>query len=277
MSTAVRTLRRATLEDLRAEIDAIDESLHDLLMRRAGLAADIARLKSAAPGAGGAFFRPGREAAVIRRILARHRGAFPAAALVRIWREMMSALLGLQAPLTFAAGTGALVEIAREHFGSGATLVRRSGPVGAVRAVAHGRATAAVVPWPAAKGDGEWWRALLKSGAPRVVAALPVVGVGPQAVVVAAAAPEPSGDDRTFVAVSTPRALTRPKLGRALDAAGLEGGLVVGHAGVSLIDVSGFLSDSAPSLRPLALSLGAKSVRVLGAYACPFRPRGDQL
>lgn len=46
MSTAVRTLRRATLEDLRAEIDAIDRSLHHFLMRRAGLAADIARLKN---------------------------------------------------------------------------------------------------------------------------------------------------------------------------------------------------------------------------------------
>src|SRR5437879_4340389 len=87
MSTAVRTLRRATLDDLRAEIDAIDDSLHDLLMRRAGLAGDIARLKATAPaGASGPLFRPGREAAIVRRILARHKGPFPPAALVRIWR-----------------------------------------------------------------------------------------------------------------------------------------------------------------------------------------------
>ena len=65
MTTAVRTLRRATLEDLRVEIDAIDDSLHDLLMHRAGLAADIARLKNAGLGRDGAFFRPGREARVI--------------------------------------------------------------------------------------------------------------------------------------------------------------------------------------------------------------------
>jgi len=36
MTTAVDTLRRAILEDLRAEIDAIGESFHDLPMRRAG-------------------------------------------------------------------------------------------------------------------------------------------------------------------------------------------------------------------------------------------------
>src|SRR5690242_16970871 len=105
MTTAVRTLSRATLEDLRAEIDAIDDSLHDLLMRRASLASEIARLKnggaSPADSTGkrgrkrdqGAFFRPGREASVVRRILGRHQGPFPASALVRIWREVMGGLL----------------------------------------------------------------------------------------------------------------------------------------------------------------------------------------
>jgi len=130
MTTAVRTLRRATLEDLRAKIDAIDESLHDLLMRRAGLAADIARLKNAAPGANGVFFRAGREAEVMRRILGRHRGPFPASAVVRIWREIIGGLLGLQGELTVATSAPELIDMAREHFGSGAVLRRCASSTG---------------------------------------------------------------------------------------------------------------------------------------------------
>ena len=201
MSTAVRTLRRATLDDLRAEIDAIDDSLHDLLMRRAGLAGDIARLKAKAPvGASGPLFRPGREAAIVRRILARHKGPFPPAALVRIWREVIGALLRLQGPLTVATAATGLNELARDHFGTVATVRAQATPFAAIRAVSAARATVAVVPWPATSdSERPWWLALAKTpsgknGAPRVVAALPALGRGkqPLALAVAMMAPEPS-------------------------------------------------------------------------------------
>ncbi|HYZ32124.1 MAG TPA: chorismate mutase, partial [Crenalkalicoccus sp.] len=61
----------AALAALRAEIDTLDDALHDLLMRRAGVVARLAasRAKGDAPA-----LRPGREAAVLRRLLARHAG-----------------------------------------------------------------------------------------------------------------------------------------------------------------------------------------------------------
>ena len=39
-------------------------------------------------------FRPGREAEIVRRLLRRHRGAFPRPVIVRLWRELLSARLG---------------------------------------------------------------------------------------------------------------------------------------------------------------------------------------
>ena len=82
-----------SLADLRREIDKIDTSLHDLVMLRAELVKEIRKLKA---GDGGVFYRPGREAQVMRRLIGRHTGAFPKTVLIRMWREMMGALVRLQ-------------------------------------------------------------------------------------------------------------------------------------------------------------------------------------
>ncbi|TAN57065.1 MAG: chorismate mutase, partial [Magnetospirillum sp.] len=84
----------ATLDQLRREIDRIDDTIHDLLMQRSAVVESIA----AAKPAGRVTLRPGREAAILRRLLGRHRGPFPKMALVRIWREIMGALVALQGP-----------------------------------------------------------------------------------------------------------------------------------------------------------------------------------
>src|SRR5690242_2942055 len=88
-----------TLDDLRGEIDQIDDAIHDLVMRRAALAERIGALKDSSArvdgvtAAGAAYLRPGREATVLRRLVGRHNGSFPLPALVRLWREIMSSLL----------------------------------------------------------------------------------------------------------------------------------------------------------------------------------------
>src|SRR5205814_7330018 len=57
------------LDDLRCQIDGIDDALHDLLIRRAEIAERIGKLKSeSAGGAPAVFLRPGREAIVLRRL-----------------------------------------------------------------------------------------------------------------------------------------------------------------------------------------------------------------
>lgn len=300
MTTAVRTLSRATLEELRAEIDAIDDSLHDLLMRRAGLAADIARLKNGAANPArnvsrkkasrkrerGPFFRPGREASVVRRILGRHAGPFPASALVRIWREVMGALLHLQGPVTVAAAAD-LGELARDHFGTGATVRPQASPAAAIRALTAGRATVAVVPWPRTgerrwRNERPWWRALAKDGAPRVVAALPALATtkrSPTAMIVAAMMPEASGHDRTLISLICRRAVSSPAIARALAASGLEGRLVARTADgrAALLDVEGFVSEQSVNLEALTIVAGNVAPVVIGAYAVPSEAKDRAL
>jgi chorismate mutase/prephenate dehydratase len=89
------------LSKLRAEIDAIDSSIQELISQRAGIAAAVAQTKSKS-ASGGAFYRPEREAQVLRAVKARNNGPLKDETLVRLFREIMSACLAQQKPLNIA-------------------------------------------------------------------------------------------------------------------------------------------------------------------------------
>jgi chorismate mutase-like protein len=267
MNTAAPLLRPKTLDDLRVEIDAIDDSLHDLLMRRAGLAADVARLKaSTGPGP---LFRPGREAAVVRRILARHKGPFPPSAIARIWREVMSGMLGLQggAKASFKVVTAdeTTSALAGDHFGTGASVKAVASPLTAIRAVATRRATVAVLPWPKTS-DSRWWIALCKPKAPRIVAAAPALAL-PQALVVALQSPEPSGDDRSLIGCVSRGTFSPQIFLKSLTRHGLKGRLIARDKKAALFEVDGFVAENDMRLK----AIDGVQATVIGVYAMPFK------
>ena len=89
------------LDSLRAAIDAVDEQLHGLLNERARLAqrAGISKHKD---GHTVDFYRPEREAEVLRRALERNPGPLRNEEIVRLFREIMSACLAQEEPLKVA-------------------------------------------------------------------------------------------------------------------------------------------------------------------------------
>lgn len=110
-----------SLDALRERIDALDAELQDLLNHRAELAQAVARVKRAdSPEAEPAFYRPEREAQVLRRIKARNTGPMDAEEVARIFREVMSACLALEQPLQIAylGPPGTFTQAAAlKHFG----------------------------------------------------------------------------------------------------------------------------------------------------------------
>jgi chorismate mutase len=137
---------------LRAELDALDDALLDTLHRRAEVVERVGALGRKGPVA----LRPGREAAIIRRLLARHTGALPRAAIARIWRELLSATTLMQGPTLFSVCEtvpgGDTAALAREHFGALARLHIHRTPAQALREVSSGLATAGLLPVPVEEG-----------------------------------------------------------------------------------------------------------------------------
>jgi chorismate mutase/prephenate dehydratase len=108
-----------TLADVRKQIDAIDDQVLALLNQRASWAQKVAEIKHA-QGEDGSFYRPEREAEVLRRAVANNPGPLSGETVARFFREVMSACLALEKPLAVAflgpAGTFAQ-QAAYKHFG----------------------------------------------------------------------------------------------------------------------------------------------------------------
>ncbi|NOT86370.1 MAG: prephenate dehydratase [Methylococcaceae bacterium] len=113
------------LSELRIQIDAIDEQLLHLINQRATCATEVAKTKLAA-GEQGSFYRPDREALVLRRIQELNKGPLADATIARFFREIMSACLALEKPLdvAFLGPEGTFTQqAAYKHFGHAVNTV----------------------------------------------------------------------------------------------------------------------------------------------------------
>jgi chorismate mutase/prephenate dehydratase len=139
---------RAPLEAVRARIDAVDEQIHTLINERARLAQQVGISKSTT-GRTVDFYRPEREAQVLRMARARNAGPLRDAEVLRLFREIMSACLAQQEPLkvAFLGPEGTFTQTAvLNHFGHSV----RALPLGSIDEVFHeveaGSADFGVVP-----------------------------------------------------------------------------------------------------------------------------------
>lgn len=96
-----KTGGRPALEEIRERIDSVDEELQRLLNERATLAQQVGISKH---GSGRTidFYRPEREAQVLRSAQKRNKGPLRDEEILRLFREIMSACLAQQEPLKVA-------------------------------------------------------------------------------------------------------------------------------------------------------------------------------
>jgi chorismate mutase/prephenate dehydratase len=113
--------KEPTLEDIRGRIDSLDEQIQELIRQRAECALEVARSKRAS-GENADFYRPEREAEVLRMAQARNRGPLDDETIAHLFRELMSACLALQLPMkiAFLGPEGTFTQAAAlKHFGQG--------------------------------------------------------------------------------------------------------------------------------------------------------------
>jgi chorismate mutase len=166
-----------TLAELRQEIDRIDEAVHGLLIERGEIIGSLIAVKRTQES--GAAFRPAREAAMMRRLVERHRGLLPLDTIESIWRVIISTFTFVQANYSvhadMSAGDALMRDSARFHFGFTVPLKAHVGAAAVVAAVAASKGDLGLVPATALAGAGAWWSALEDATAPKIIARLPFV------------------------------------------------------------------------------------------------------
>jgi len=112
------------LDDLRQQIDKIDDQLAKLISRRGRLAQGIGEEK-ARQGKMTHYHVPQRERAILDRLKEQNKGPFPDSSIESIFRELFSATLALEKPLKIAflgPNTTFSHQAAVKHFGHSCTF-----------------------------------------------------------------------------------------------------------------------------------------------------------
>jgi chorismate mutase/prephenate dehydratase len=107
------------LNEIRGRIDAVDAKIHELISERAQLA-QLVGISKTKDGRTVDFYRPEREAQVLRMARERNKGPLRDDEVLRLFREIMSACLAQQEPLkvAFLGPEGTFTQTAvYAHFG----------------------------------------------------------------------------------------------------------------------------------------------------------------
>jgi chorismate mutase/prephenate dehydratase len=136
------------LAEVRAQIDGIDRRIQELIAERAQWAHQVGKAKGKLAAAVD-YYRPEREAQVLRRVVDRNDGPLSDEVLVRLFREIMSACLAQQEPLKigYLGPEGTFSQQAvHKHFGHSAHGLPLASIEEVFQEVAAGHADFGVVP-----------------------------------------------------------------------------------------------------------------------------------
>ncbi len=237
-----------SLELIRQEIDRIDDAIVALLGERAAATAQVRAQKSGDGSIAASPIRPAREAAILRRLMARRSAGLDPQTLVRLWRGILVSSTLAQAPVHLHIAASNIDErlALRDHFGPMPVVEHETiaAALGALEAKpGDNAALPAQSAWALAAGTGRQ---------PTIIATLPILqqGAAPQIFIFGHAQAQPSGDDVTII-IGAPGTTTKPLW--HLNAGGL-----------AVFAVTGFTSDA--DLPSLALP----GARIAGRCPAPI-------
>ena len=281
------------LRNLREEIDNIDERLHDLIMKRSSV---VARIRDVKKRANADFFYPGREADVLRRIAARHKGELSCGVVLRIWRELISGLVGIQVKFSvavFEKNDPSYWDIARDYFGTKTTLFRFATGRGVLQAVADGSAMAGVIPMPDESSDA-WWPSLVGSKGEetvRICGRLPFFpgsngrGDSVEALLISKVTPVSTGEDYSFLLFECSAPFSKGRMVDLLENSKLDPVSIVsvpletnGSCRLLfLVEVKGFVEITDERFVKLEVIDGEITfAKIAGTYAVPLLLSGEK-
>ncbi len=140
---------KLTLDQIRIQIDSLDQQIQQLISARARCAQQVAEVKLAEDPTATVFYRPEREAQVLQKVMARNEGPLHPEEMARLFREIMSACLALEnkMKIAFLGPHGTFTQTAAlKHFGHSVNTVPLATIDEVFREVEAGAANYGVVP-----------------------------------------------------------------------------------------------------------------------------------
>ena len=281
--------REAILSGLRDQIDDIDNRIQKLLIKRTGVVEKVREVKEGER----VKIRPAREAEIMYRLMAQHKGPFGRREMFRMWRELIIATLSMEGPFSVAVHmpkrSGNLWDLARDHFGSFSEMSAFTSVRGVIDAVNCQDCTVGILPFPkpGAEDEDPWWRHLISDAkdAPKVMARLPFAGPGnsrdknAEALVICPVPQEKTGRDSTFVIMELTPEASRDGIDAAMERAKLPSIFQARFTDPSspdiwmyLVEVKDFIGPRDKRLKSLAEDLDEKLIHLtnIGGYAWPL-------
>jgi len=297
MDTKVPTLEDE-LASYRQRIDEIDNKLIALLQERIGIVGEVGAFKRrTAPGT--CPIRPGREAEMIRRIMATFDSSpntpkFPASAAAAMWRTLIGASTSVESPLIISVFVperdNDLYWLAREYFGPSVQIVKQSYVKRVIGDIMDGKAAVGIVPMLRGSDTTYWWTNLTQQtpDTPKVFARVPFVTHSAtardaaSALAIARVTPENTGDDNSLLVLEADHNVSQNRLQTAFGNAKLEAtwiniATLTPNARHHLIEIKGFVTETSEPIQALISSLGASIYNAcfLGSYAVPIIVNAD--
>ena len=136
------------LQNIRDQIDNLDNEILTLISERGELAKEVANIKNQ-DGDKASYYRPEREAQVLQKIIARNKGPLSDEEMARLFREIMSACLALeqQMSVAFLGPEGTFTQAAAlKHFGNSINTIPLSAIDEVFREVESGAVNFGIVP-----------------------------------------------------------------------------------------------------------------------------------
>ena len=196
-------IQASELNDIRQEIDSIDEQIVELLCARFAASEKVRLAKTSDLLSGAMPYRPGREAVILRRLVEVAAGRVPLPVIERVWRSVMSASVLAQADVRIVTIAEVMNDQryrqATDLYASLVPIEKAGSLKAALGALSEGEQVLVVVPM---KLD---WRGVLDEtpdGKPARVVAVLAAGSdkpGRSLAVLGHAPSEPTGEDETLL------------------------------------------------------------------------------
>jgi chorismate mutase / prephenate dehydratase len=195
--------KNGSLETIRREIDALDDQIAELLIKRFEITGQVRGLKQIEPSAWPLPLRPTREAAILRRLIARAKlGGISPDFMVRLWRTILNESTARQAPVTLHVSRHLNANLSlrlrlRDYFGPLQVEEYRDEAQALMQIDGDGADLCVV------ETEQPWTEGFMagNAGKAQVIASLPVLkeDEAPKLLVIGQAPVEASGQDETLV------------------------------------------------------------------------------